>query len=129
MNEYIKYFWNFFSNWFWVYKLQIPKLCRVTWYIFAPKKTKKKVFLKKINPNKYKIKITKGIIIKLIFFSFIYSKLTLSTKKGHVAPKWVSASSKIVIMINCVSNSGKEYKKKYILLEIKLETLQIKFLF
>ena len=65
-----------------------------------------------MNPNRQKIKITKGKIIKLIFLSFMYPKLTLSTKKGQVAPKCVSANNKIVNMINCVSKLGKKYKKK-----------------
>ena len=43
-----------------------------------------------------------------LFFN-ICGKLTLSKKKGHVAPKCVSASNKIVININWVSNPGNRY--------------------
>ena len=43
-----------------------------------------------------------------LFFS-ICGKFTLSKKKGHVAPKCVSANNKIVININWVSNPGNKY--------------------
>ena len=37
--------------------------------------------------------------------------MTLLKKKGQVAPKCVSAKSKIVMKTNCVSKLGKEYNR------------------
>ena len=83
--------------------------------MFAAKKTKRNVGLKKVNPINDKVIITKGKNINGILFSFKKVEFDLFKKKGHVAPKCVSAKISTVKNIKYSSNSGAIYKiKQYI---------------
>ena len=62
-----------------------------------------------MKPKKHEIVTNIGICIKETLFLIICGKLTLLKKKGQVAPKCVSARSKIVMKTNCVSKLGKVY--------------------
>ena len=77
--------------------------------MFAAKKINKNNSFTRKKEKSDKIIITTGIEIKLILLDLINRWLTLSSKNGHVAPKWVSANNKIVIIISSVSNCGKPY--------------------
>ena len=92
--------------------MHTPKLCLVTWNIFAAKNNNINSLLIKKKPTNDKIIITIGITIKPILFFLIYGEFALSSRKGHVAPKWVSAKSKMVNIINPVSKLGNWYRIK-----------------
>ena len=74
--------------------------------MFAAKNNSKNNLLTKKKPSKDKMIIIIGIVTKAILFFLIYDELVLLSRKGHVAPKCVSAKSKMVNIIKPVSKFG-----------------------
>tara|TARA_B110000027_G_C15930046_1_gene216491 strand:+ start:333 stop:548 length:216 start_codon:yes stop_codon:yes gene_type:complete len=71
--------------------------------MLAEKKTNKNSLLIKKKPINDKMTINIGIMTSPILFSLICVEFDLSSKKGKVEPKCVSAKSKMVITTSSVS--------------------------
>tara|TARA_B110000967_G_C18348179_1_gene299976 strand:- start:109 stop:354 length:246 start_codon:yes stop_codon:yes gene_type:complete len=80
--------------------------------MLAEKKTNKNSLLIKKKPINDKMTINIGIMTSPILFSLICAEFDLSSKKGKVEPKCVSAKSKMVITTSSVSRLGNRYKTK-----------------